>query len=373
MVIVSTNAHYLEEDYIKNQIPKSQLALYELRGENISTRTFPLEQQPKPSMVGANIPLPSCSGRNVSRPVRYTLLGEAFDRIPEEVNIEPVCYNEALQDKDADKWLVAMKSEMESIFFLGWEAGIHTYVVPTVHGLARGNFTATYKNEGNCVGMLNSVKDWLSQRFDMKDLGEAAHILRIKLMRDRKKRMIGLSQALFIDTILARFSMQDSKKGFLPFRHGITLSKDQLRSRCGIRLRFQSNPGRKHWTAVKHRMKYLKRTRDYMLVYQLGEFVPVGNIDSKFQRDKDSPKSTSGNVSWEWAVANSKEPRSHKMAKHIERKYHLIQDIVQSGDVVVAKIASENNLAYPFTKSLLLKTFNSHVEGIGVKIIYAWL
>ncbi|XP_037494707.1 uncharacterized protein LOC119370510 [Jatropha curcas] len=49
-------------------------------------------------------------------PVRYTLLGEAFDRIPEEVNIEPVCYDEALQDKDADKWLVAMKFEMESMY-----------------------------------------------------------------------------------------------------------------------------------------------------------------------------------------------------------------------------------------------------------------
>ena len=39
--------------------------------------------------------------------------------------------------------------------------------------------------------------------------------------------MLGLSQATYIDQILARFSMQDSKKGFLPFRHGITLSKDQ--------------------------------------------------------------------------------------------------------------------------------------------------
>ena len=29
------------------------------------------------------------------------------------------------------------------------------------------------------------------------------------------------------------------------------------------------------------------------------------------------------------AVANSKEPRSHKRGKHIERKYHLIQEIVQ--------------------------------------------
>ena len=77
------------------------------------------------------------------------------------------------------------------------------------------------------MSMLNSVKEWLSSRFDMKDLGEAAHILGIKLMRDRKQRILGLSQALYIDTILARFNMQNSKKGFLPFRHGITLSKDQ--------------------------------------------------------------------------------------------------------------------------------------------------
>ena len=28
------------------------------------------------------------------------------------------------------------------------------------------------------------------------------------------------------------------------------------------------------------------------------------------------------------AIANSKEPRSHKRGKHIERKYHLIREIV---------------------------------------------
>ena len=33
------------------------------------------------------------------------------------------------------------------------------------------------------------------------------------------------------------------------------------------------------------------------------------------------------------AVANSKEPRTHKKGKHIERKYHLIRDIVQRQDV----------------------------------------
>lgn len=37
---------------------------------------------------------------------------------------------------------------------------------------------------GNNVSMLSSVKEWLSSRFDMKDLNEVAHILGIKLMRD---------------------------------------------------------------------------------------------------------------------------------------------------------------------------------------------
>ena len=61
----------------------------------------------------------------------------------------------------------------------------------------------------------------------MKDLGEASHILGIKLLRDYQKRMLGLSQATYIDQILTRFNMEDSKKGFVPFRVGISLSSNQ--------------------------------------------------------------------------------------------------------------------------------------------------
>ena len=74
---------------------------------------------------------------------------------------------------------------------------------------------------------MSSIKIWLSSQFDMKDLGEANYILGIKLWRDRKNRMLDLSQAVYIDKILARFNMQNSKKGLLPFRHGVTLSDDQ--------------------------------------------------------------------------------------------------------------------------------------------------
>ena len=39
--------------------------------------------------------------------------------------------------------------------------------------------------------------------------------------------MLGLSQAGYIDKVLERFSMQNSKKGLLPFRHEVPLSDDQ--------------------------------------------------------------------------------------------------------------------------------------------------
>ena len=72
------------------------------------------------------------------------------------------------------------------------------------------------------------------------------------------------------------------------------------------------------------------------------------------------------------AVANSKEPRTHKKGKHIERKYHLIRDIVQR-DVVVTKIASTDNLVNPFTKSLPAKTYDRHVEGMRMRCVASWL
>ena len=80
---------------------------------------------------------------------------------------------------------------------------------------------------GNDVGVMLSVKIWLSSQFDVKDLGKANHILGIKLGQERKNRMLGLSQAGYIDTILARFGMQNSENGLLPFRHEIPLSNDQ--------------------------------------------------------------------------------------------------------------------------------------------------
>ena len=61
----------------------------------------------------------------------------------------------------------------------------------------------------------------------MKDLGEAAYILGIKIYRDRSRRLIGLSQSTYLDKVLKKFKMDRSKKGFLPVLQGAKLSQTQ--------------------------------------------------------------------------------------------------------------------------------------------------
>ncbi|KAK1641891.1 hypothetical protein QYE76_059696, partial [Lolium multiflorum] len=80
---------------------------------------------------------------------------------------------------------------------------------------------------GNDIELLSSVKGYLNNSFSMKDLGEASYILGIKIYRDRSRRLIGLSQSTYLDKILKKFRMDESKKGFLPMLPGKVLSKTQ--------------------------------------------------------------------------------------------------------------------------------------------------
>ena len=127
--------------------------------------------------------------------------------------------------------------------------------------------------------------------------------------------MLALSQASYIDKILEKYGMQDSNKGQQPMRHEIALSKemspktleevDSMRKipyasaigslmyailcmrpdscyAVGIVSRYQSNSRPKHWESVKHILKYLWRTRNYMLVYSGSDLMLVGYTNFHF-------------------------------------------------------------------------------------------
>ena len=59
----------------------------------------------------------------------------------------------------------------------------------------------------------------------MKDLGEASYILGIKIYRDRSRRLIVLSQSIYLDKVFKKFKIDQSKKGFLPVLQGVKLSQ----------------------------------------------------------------------------------------------------------------------------------------------------
>ena len=61
----------------------------------------------------------------------------------------------------------------------------------------------------------------------MKYLGEVAYILGIKIYRDRSRHLTGLSQSTYLDKVLKKFKMNQSKKGFLPVLQGVKLSQTQ--------------------------------------------------------------------------------------------------------------------------------------------------
>ena len=64
---------------------------------------------------------------------------------------------------------------------------------------------------GNDKDFVMDVKAWLSSSFEMKDMGEAAYILGVKISRDRSKRLLSLSQETYIKKVLERFGMQNCK------------------------------------------------------------------------------------------------------------------------------------------------------------------
>ncbi|XP_052206835.1 secreted RxLR effector protein 161-like [Diospyros lotus] len=57
---------------------------------------------------------------------------------------------------------------------------------------------------------------------------------------------------------------------------------------------YQSDPGESHWIAVKHILKYLRRTKDMLLIYGMGDFHVDGFIGLDFQSDVNDSKSMSG-------------------------------------------------------------------------------
>ena len=55
---------------------------------------------------------------------------------------------------------------------------------------------------GNDKEMIVTTKAWLSSNFEMKDMGKASYVLRVRIFRDHSRKFLSLSQETYIRKIL---------------------------------------------------------------------------------------------------------------------------------------------------------------------------
>ncbi|GJV29151.1 retrotransposon protein, putative, ty1-copia subclass [Tanacetum coccineum] len=235
----------------------------------------------------------------------------------------------------SDKWIDAMNAEMQSVIDnMVW---VLVDLPPNCKTVGtKWLFKIKTDMDGNQRSMIMRI--W---QMDVKTAFLNGHLdediymvqpegflLILKLPRKVcKLHRVHLSQSAYMDKILKRYMMDNSKRGHIPMQERLDLNKTQGAStpeevkrmqnvpyasavgsimyavRCtrpdvafaqNITSRFQQNPGEPHWTAVKTILKYLRNTKDMFLVYggnPEAELRVECYCDAGFETDRDDTKS----------------------------------------------------------------------------------
>ncbi|KAL6335107.1 hypothetical protein AAG906_026487 [Vitis piasezkii] len=184
---------------------------------------------------------------------------------------DPISICQVKQSSDSKKWIEAMKDEMKSM-----------------------------KD--------NSVWDLVELPKGVKSIGckwifRPSRIQKATL--DRSRGILGISQKSCIDKMLSRFGMSNCALGDIPLEKGNKFSlhqcpKNELERKDMERFLYALIVGSLVYGSLekgKWVMRYLQRTKDYMLTYRRSNHLEiVGYSDSDFAGCLDSRRSTSGYI-----------------------------------------------------------------------------
>ncbi|SGZ34054.1 BQ5605_C079g12960 [Microbotryum silenes-dioicae] len=247
----------------------------------------------------------------------------------------------------------------------------------------------------------------LEQRYGVKRLGPAEYILGIQIRR-LDDGSIALSQERYIMDVLARFHFDTTTRGTtVPMTPGLSLTAipgqgtERIRSwylqaigsllyiSLGTRpdiafavsylSRFANNPGRRHWIAVKHVLRYLRATYRDELLYARGPAKVTGVVgysDANWGACVDTSISTMGyrqtrvadsttdaeylalshagkeSHDNEAAAAVAHDPVRTSGTRHIRLREHFVRDMVNRGDISLSHVGTADMVADVFTKAL---------------------
>ncbi|GKB07913.1 retrotransposon protein, putative, ty1-copia subclass [Tanacetum coccineum] len=261
----------------------------------------------------------------------------------------------------------------------------------------------------NSITLLKEVKSWFCKCFSMKELGEAAYILGIKIIHDRSKPLIALSQSTYLEEILKKFRMENSKKGYTPMMEKPDYRKSQGAKTPTEVQRIQRVPYASAIGSIKYGVRCTRpdvafaNTKDMVLVYGAkpeDELKVSCYADANWEEFKQSTTAMSSTEAeyiaaaealmeavWmrkfidglggvmpsnkrpiemlcdnEPALAIASDPGILKGARHFQRKYHYIHEVIQEGEIILKKVHTYDNVADPvLTKPMPHQ--NKHFEA----------
>jgi hypothetical protein len=172
---------------------------------------------------------------------------------------------------------------------------------------------------GMSLDVIKETKDFMSNNFEMKDLGEADVILNIKLLREGNGG-VTLVQSHYVEKVLSHFGYSKCELAPTPYDPSKLLKKNRRISRDQLRYsqiigslmylasamkpdisfavsklsRFVSNPGDDHWHALERVLRYLKGTMSLGIHYTGYPTALEGYYDANWISDADEIYATSG-------------------------------------------------------------------------------
>nr|GEV76408.1 hypothetical protein [Tanacetum cinerariifolium] len=284
---------------------------------------------------------------------------------------EPPSYKTALAYPKSDKWLEAMNTEMQSmkdnqVWYLvdllsngrtvrcKWlfkkkndmDGNVHTFKAHLVEKSFTQTYSVDYEETFSLTSFLNGhlsedvymvqsegfvdpdhpSKHYNAARskilacncFSMKYLEEAAYILRIKIIRDRSKQLIALSQSDYLEKIIKKFRMKNSKKGYTPM-----MEKPDYRKSQGAKTPTEKSVKQSTIAMSFIEVEYIVAAEASMealwmrkFIDGLGDVMPSNKRPMKMLYDNEP------------ALAITNDPEILKGARHFQRKYHYTREAI---------------------------------------------
>ncbi|GJW63537.1 retrotransposon protein, putative, ty1-copia subclass [Tanacetum coccineum] len=214
------------------------------------------------------------------------------------------------------------------------------------------------------------------------------------------------SLVLYVDDILLMGNsivmLQEVKSWLCSIMYAVRCTRPDVAFAQNLCCRFQQNPNEIHLTSVKTILKDLRNTKDMVLVYgaktkdelKVSCYVDA-TVDCKSAKQITTDMSSTeaeyivaAEASMEaiWmrkfidglggfmpsnkipiemlcdnkpALVIARDLAILKGAIHFQRKYHYIRKVIQRYEIVLKKVHTDDNVAYPFTKPM---SFNKHFE-----------